>query len=64
MRNELKLVRIGTDPDAKRVYLYNRNYINVDRFNDILDSWYYMCYDVKKYDMHRGNQHIFIWYVK
>lgn len=62
MKEELKLiVNIKTN---KRVYMYNNNYISVDRFNDILDSWEFMGYNIKKYDMRKGNQHIFVWYVK
>lgn len=59
--NELKLIRYGED---KRIYLHNGKYIDVDKFNQILDGWYYMGYDIKKYDMHTGNRHIFVWYVK
>lgn len=63
MREELKLIKTGNEPDAVRVYMYNDRYINVDTFNNILDSWYYSGYDVKKYTMQRGNQHIFVWYI-
>ena len=65
MKNELKLIRTGTNKDNyRRFYLYNGKYIDVYKFNNILDNWYYMGYDVKKYDMHRSNQHIYVYYTK
>lgn len=65
MKNELKIVRIGTNQyNYKRIYLHNGKYISIDTFNNILDGWDFMGYDIKKYEMHRGNQHIFVWYVK
>lgn len=54
MKNELKLIRIGTDnSNYKRFYLYNGKYTDVYRFNNILEGWDFMGYDIKKYEMHR-----------
>ena len=64
MREELKLIRTGNDPNAVRVYMYNGRYINVDTFNNILDGWYYSGCDVKKYTMEHRDQFITVWYIK
>jgi len=59
--SELKLIRCG---EEKVVYLHNNKYVSVDTFNNILDGWYYMGYDIKKYSMNKDNRQICVWYIK
>lgn len=56
----LKIIRTK----YKVVYLYDKQFIDVDRFNNIISNWEFMGYDIKQYTMRCKNRDITIIYRK